>query len=67
MNPQTPLTVTPDHQLAMYRRMLLCRMFEERVYYLFWRAACRELFTSHRARRPAPLASVGSSRKGHDH
>ena len=35
MNPQTPLTVTPDHQLAMYRRMLLCRMFEERVYYLF--------------------------------
>jgi len=35
MNPQAPLIVPPDQQLAMYRRMLLCRMFEERVYYLF--------------------------------
>jgi pyruvate dehydrogenase E1 component alpha subunit len=24
-----------DQKLAMYRRMLLCRMFEERVYYMF--------------------------------
>jgi acetoin:2,6-dichlorophenolindophenol oxidoreductase subunit alpha len=35
MNPQARLTVTPHQQIAMYRRMLLCRMFEERVYYLF--------------------------------
>jgi pyruvate dehydrogenase E1 component alpha subunit len=31
--------ITPDlgkdQKLAMYRRMLLCRMFEERVYYMF--------------------------------
>ena len=35
MNPQARLIVTPHRQLGMYRRMLLCRMFEERVYYLF--------------------------------
>jgi len=35
MNPQARLTVTPHRQIGMYRRMLLCRMFEERVYYLF--------------------------------
>ena len=27
--------VTKEQQLQMYRRMTLCRMFEERVYYLF--------------------------------
>ncbi|HTV56123.1 MAG TPA: thiamine pyrophosphate-dependent enzyme, partial [Terriglobia bacterium] len=27
--------LTRDQRLALYRRMLLCRMFEERVYYLF--------------------------------
>jgi pyruvate dehydrogenase E1 component alpha subunit len=26
---------SPDLKLAMYRRMLLCRMFEDRVYYMF--------------------------------
>ena len=35
MNRQARLTVTPHQQTAMYRRMLLCRMFEERVFYLF--------------------------------
>jgi len=35
MNPQARLALTPDDQVAIYRRMLLCRMFEERVYYLF--------------------------------
>ncbi len=27
--------LTPEQKLAMYHRMLLCRMFEERVYFLF--------------------------------
>ena len=27
--------LTTDQKLGMYRRMVLCRMFEERVYYLF--------------------------------
>lgn len=27
--------LTKDQKLSLYRRMLLCRMFEERVYYLF--------------------------------
>ncbi|HZT32293.1 MAG TPA: thiamine pyrophosphate-dependent enzyme [Bryobacteraceae bacterium] len=27
--------LTPEQQLAMFRRMLLCRQFEDRVYYLF--------------------------------
>jgi pyruvate dehydrogenase E1 component alpha subunit len=31
----TELKLTNDQKIAMYRRMLLCRMFEERVYYLF--------------------------------
>jgi TPP-dependent pyruvate/acetoin dehydrogenase alpha subunit len=35
MNSQARLNVSPHQQTAMYRRMLLCRMFEERVYYLF--------------------------------
>ena len=35
MNAQARLTVTPHQQIAMYRSMVLCRMFEERVYYLF--------------------------------
>jgi len=29
------LQLTPGQKLAMYRRMLLCRMFEDRIYYLF--------------------------------
>lgn len=35
MNAHAPAAITPAQQIAMYRRMLLCRMFEERVYYLF--------------------------------
>jgi len=35
MNSQARLNVSPHQQTAMYRRMLLCRMFEERVFYLF--------------------------------
>jgi acetoin:2,6-dichlorophenolindophenol oxidoreductase subunit alpha len=35
MNAQAALALTPDLKVAMYRRMLLCRVFEERVYYLF--------------------------------
>ena len=31
----THLQLTPGQKLAMYRRMLLCRMFEDRIYYLF--------------------------------
>jgi TPP-dependent pyruvate/acetoin dehydrogenase alpha subunit len=33
--PASEVKLTKDQKLAMYRRMLLCRMFEERVYYLF--------------------------------
>src|SRR6266567_3701028 len=31
----TETGLTADRKVAMYRRMVLCRMFEERVYYLF--------------------------------
>jgi len=31
----THLELTRDQKLALYRRMLLCRMFEDRIYYLF--------------------------------
>jgi pyruvate dehydrogenase E1 component alpha subunit len=31
----THLQLTRGQKLAMYRRMLLCRMFEDRIYYLF--------------------------------
>jgi pyruvate dehydrogenase E1 component alpha subunit len=31
----THLHLTRDQKLAMYRRMLLCRAFEDRIYYLF--------------------------------
>jgi len=33
--PTTETDLGKDRKLAMYRRMLLCRMFEERVYYMF--------------------------------
>ena len=33
--PMTETDLGKDQKLAMYRRMLLCRMFEERVYYMF--------------------------------
>ena len=33
--PGTHLQLTRGQKLAMYRRMLLCRMFEDRIYYLF--------------------------------
>src|SRR5689334_16650605 len=32
---RTEPELTADKKLGMYRRMVLCRMFEERVYYLF--------------------------------
>ena len=31
----TSLQITRSQKLAIYRRMLLCRMFEDRIYYLF--------------------------------
>jgi acetoin:2,6-dichlorophenolindophenol oxidoreductase subunit alpha len=33
--PSSEAELTKDQKLGMYRGMLLCRMFEERVYYLF--------------------------------
>jgi pyruvate dehydrogenase E1 component alpha subunit len=34
-HPMTETDLSKDQKLAMYRRMLLCRRFEERVYYMF--------------------------------
>ena len=65
-----------EDRLGMFRRMLLCRMFEERVYYLFLQgrmpgtihqAQGQEAARSASARRLQPGDMITSTHRPHEH